>query len=102
MDFELSPDQKLVQEMVREFAEKELKERAALIDQSQEFPWDNIKKMAKLGLLGVVVPEEYGGGGMDFDAGSGYRGNLESMRKHRGDCRGKQLAGRLPDSHLWY
>lgn len=66
MDFELSPGQKLVQEMVREFAQKELKEKAALIDQSQEFPWENVKKLAKLGLLGLIVPEEYGGGGMDF------------------------------------
>ncbi len=66
MDFELNADQKLVQEMVREFAQKELKEKAALIDQTQEFPWESIKKMAKLGLLGIIVPEEYGGGGMDF------------------------------------
>ncbi|MEM4723496.1 MAG: acyl-CoA dehydrogenase, partial [Candidatus Hadarchaeum sp.] len=51
---------------VREFAQKELKEKAAVIDQTQEFPWDSVKKMAKLGLLGIIVPEEYGGGGMDF------------------------------------
>jgi len=66
MDFELSADQKLVQEMVREFAQKELKAKAATIDQTREFPWDSLRKMAELGLLGIVVPEEYGGGGLDF------------------------------------
>ncbi len=66
MDFQLSADQKLVQEMVREFAQKELKPMAATIDQTQQFPWESLKKMAKLGLLGMIVPEEYGGGGMDF------------------------------------
>ncbi|MGQ9559802.1 MAG: acyl-CoA dehydrogenase [Candidatus Oleimicrobiaceae bacterium] len=66
MDFALSADQRLVQEMVREFAQKELKPMAATIDQTQQFPWDNLTKMAKLGLLGMIVPEEYGGGGMDF------------------------------------
>jgi butyryl-CoA dehydrogenase len=66
MDFELSADQKLVQEMVREFAQKELKAKAATIDQTREFPWDSLRKVAELGLLGIVVPEEYGGGGLDF------------------------------------
>lgn len=66
MNFDLTDDQKLVQDMVRDFAEKELKEKAVEIDKSQEFPWDSLKKMAKLGLLGIIVPEEYGGGGMDF------------------------------------
>lgn len=66
MDFALSADQRLVQEMVREFAQKELKPMAATIDQTQQFPWESLTKMAKLGLLGMIVPEEYGGGGMDF------------------------------------
>ena len=66
MNFDLTSDQKLIQDMVREFADKELTEKAVEIDESQEFPWSNLKKMAKLGLMGVFVPEEYGGGGMDF------------------------------------
>ena len=66
MDFALSADQRLVQEMVREFAQKELKPMAATIDQTQQVPWDSLTTMAKLGLLGMIVPEEYGGGGMDF------------------------------------
>jgi len=66
MNFDLTDDQKLIKDMVRDFAEKELKEKAVEIDKSREFPWDSLKKMAKLGLLGMIVPEEYGGGGMDF------------------------------------
>ncbi len=66
MDFRLDSNQKLIQDMVREFATNELTERAVEIDKSREFPVDNVKKMAELGLLGIIIPEEYGGGGMDF------------------------------------
>jgi butyryl-CoA dehydrogenase len=66
MDFDLNEDQKMLQDMVRKFASTELEPVAAEIDKTGEFPWDNLKKMAKLGLLGIIVPEEYGGGGLDF------------------------------------
>jgi len=66
MDFDLTQDQRLVQEMVRKFAVNELEPVASEIDKTGEFPWSNIKKMAELGLLGVIVPEEYGGAGLDF------------------------------------
>lgn len=66
MDFDLTTDQKMLQKMVREIATKELEPVAAEIDKSGEFPWDNIKKLAKQGLLGVIVPEDYGGAGFDF------------------------------------
>lgn len=66
MNFELDSNQKLIQEMVREFATNELVEKAVEIDASREFPKENIKKMAELGLMGMIVPEAYGGGGMDF------------------------------------
>lgn len=66
MNFDLTDDQKLIKDMVHDFAEKELKEKAVEIDKTQEFPWDTLKKMAELGLLGIIVPEEYGGAGMDF------------------------------------
>lgn len=66
MNFELESNQKLIRDMVREFAVKELEEKAVEIDKSREFPWDSLKKMAELGLLGMIVPEKYGGGGMDF------------------------------------
>jgi butyryl-CoA dehydrogenase len=52
--------------MVREFALKELVEKAVEIDENRKFPWDSIKKMAGLGLLGMITPEAYGGSGMDY------------------------------------
>jgi butyryl-CoA dehydrogenase len=66
MDFSLSPDQKMVRDMVREFATNEIEPVAAEIDESREFPSATLKKMAELGLMGVVIPEKYGGAGMDF------------------------------------
>ncbi len=66
MNFTLDSDQKLIQDMVREFAANELAPEAEEYDKTGKFPWSNIKKMAALGLMGMIVPEQYGGGGMDF------------------------------------
>ncbi len=66
MNFDLTSDQKMLQDTVRKFAEKELKPIAAEIDKSQEFPWKSVKKMAELGFMGVIIPEAYGGSGFDF------------------------------------
>jgi butyryl-CoA dehydrogenase len=66
MDFELTKDQKMLQDQVKKFADAEIAPLAAEIDVSREFPWKSIKKMANLGLLGIVVPEKYGGAGFDF------------------------------------
>ena len=54
-----------VREMVRSFAREEVAPVAAQFDESQEFPWDNVKKMADLGLLGIPWSEELGGAGLD-------------------------------------
>lgn len=66
MNFDLTNDQKMLQEEVRKYAQTELAPLAPEIDKSGEFPWASIKKMAQLGLLGVIVPEQYGGSGFDF------------------------------------
>jgi alkylation response protein AidB-like acyl-CoA dehydrogenase len=66
MDFELNEEQRLVRDMVRDLAQKEIAPRAAAVDQSEEFPADNLRKMAELGLLGLPYPEKYGGGGGDY------------------------------------
>lgn len=63
--FELNEVQKMIREMARDFARKQVKPRAEEIDKKHEFPWDLVKSMAELGLLGVEVPEEWGGAGMD-------------------------------------
>ena len=65
MDFELNEEQQMMQRMVRDFAEKEIRPIAREIDKSEEFPWETIHKMGNLGLLGLTVPEEYGGCGAD-------------------------------------
>ena len=66
MNFDLTNDQKMLQDQVRKFAQTVLAPTAPEIDKSGEFPWPNLKKMAQLGLLGVIVPEQYGGSGFDF------------------------------------
>jgi butyryl-CoA dehydrogenase len=62
---QLSDEHKMIRRMVREFAEKEVAPRAMEIDETAEFPWDTIKKMADLGLMGMPFSEEWGGGGSD-------------------------------------
>ena len=65
MNLDLTESQRLVREMVREFAEREVAPRAAEIDRTDEFPWDLYRRMGELGLLGMTVPPEYGGAGAD-------------------------------------
>lgn len=65
MDFGLSPRQQAFQDMVREFAEKEVAPRAAAVDTEACFPAQTIRMMGELGLMGVAIPEEYGGAGAD-------------------------------------
>ncbi len=65
MDFELSAEHKLFQSTVRDFAEKEVAPGALERDKTHEFPHEIIEKMARLGLMGVPFPEEYGGAGGD-------------------------------------
>jgi butyryl-CoA dehydrogenase len=56
----------MMRDMVRKLAQNEIAPRAAYYDKTQEFPWENIKKMSELGLMGVPIPEEWGGAGSDF------------------------------------
>jgi alkylation response protein AidB-like acyl-CoA dehydrogenase len=65
MNFDLTDEQRMLRDTVREFTEKEIKPRAGEIDRTDEFPWDLWKRMADLGLLGMALPVEYGGSGMD-------------------------------------
>ena len=65
MQLVLNEQQKMIRNMVREFAEKEIAPIAAEIDKTEEYPTKTLEKMAKLGLLGVIIPSEYGGAGLD-------------------------------------
>jgi alkylation response protein AidB-like acyl-CoA dehydrogenase len=65
MNFELTKEQQMIKEMVREFAEKEIAPNAAKWDEEAYFPIEVFKKMGELGLLGIPFPEKYGGSGGD-------------------------------------
>lgn len=66
LDFGLTAEQKAVQELAREFAQKEIDPIVEEIDEAQRFPGEVFKKAGELGFLGVLVPEEYGGSGLGY------------------------------------
>ncbi|MGP6158578.1 MAG: acyl-CoA dehydrogenase family protein [Vulcanimicrobiaceae bacterium] len=65
MDFDLNDEQRAIQDLCRQFARDEVKPRAEDMDAKAEFPYDLVRKMAELGLMGLPFPEEYGGAGAD-------------------------------------
>ena len=66
MNFTESDNQKMVRDMARNFAEKEIRPHFMEWDESQEFPVPLFKKLGELGLMGIFIPEEYGGSGMNY------------------------------------
>jgi short/branched chain acyl-CoA dehydrogenase len=66
MDFTLNEEQLAIRDTCRDFAEQEIKPRAEEMDRTGEFPYELIRKMGELGLLGLPFPEDYGGAGADF------------------------------------
>ena len=67
MDFRLSENQKMISQTIRDFGEKEIKPKMMEWDETQEFPVSVFKKLGELGLMGVLVPTEYGGSGMTYN-----------------------------------
>jgi len=65
LNLDLTAEHLAIRDMVREFAAKEIAPVAARYDRSREFPFENVRKCANLSLMGVMVPEEYGGSGLD-------------------------------------
>ena len=65
MDFHLTREQEMVRKMYREFAENEVKPLAEELDEEERFPMETVEKMAKLGMMGIYFPKEYGGAGGD-------------------------------------
>ncbi|MHB1653602.1 MAG: acyl-CoA dehydrogenase [Desulfitobacteriaceae bacterium] len=78
MDFQLNEDQLMMRKMVRDFVQAEVVPQGVIIDQKHEFPVDLIHKMGELGLMGIPIPEEYGGAGADFLA---YITTIEEIAK---------------------
>ncbi len=66
MDFDLTEEQVLTRDMIRNFAETEMRPIADEIDRKSEFPEKIVKKLCELGVMGIVVPEEYGGAGASY------------------------------------
>ncbi len=66
MDFQLTENQIMIRDMVRDFATKEVLPHRSKWDDEEHFPVDALKKSGELGLLGVLVPEEYGGSGLSY------------------------------------
>jgi alkylation response protein AidB-like acyl-CoA dehydrogenase len=66
MNFELNENQRMIAQMVRDFAEKEIRPNLNKWDADEHFPVDVMKKMGELGLLGIFVPEQYGGSGFSY------------------------------------
>ncbi len=66
MDFELTSDQRAIQALTRELADAEIAPNASAWDRDHRFPDELYPKLAEVGLMGVCVPEEYGGAGADF------------------------------------
>jgi len=81
VDFDLTPEQREIQALTRDFVAAEIQPHAAEWDREHRFPTDVFEKLADLGLMGVCVPEEYGGAGADFVA---YMLVLEELS--RGDA----------------
>jgi butyryl-CoA dehydrogenase len=65
MEFTLNKEQEMVKKMARQFAEKEIAPIAADIDEKAEFPTETVRKMGELGFMGMTVPKDWGGSGMD-------------------------------------
>jgi short-chain 2-methylacyl-CoA dehydrogenase len=65
MDFELSDEQRLLRDTVRDFARNEVAPQAAKLDETKQFPYELVEKLGALGLMGIPFPVEYGGGGGD-------------------------------------
>lgn len=67
MNFELNENQQMITQMVRDFAEKEIRPFMNQWDADEYFPVETMKKLGELGLLGIYIPEEYGGSGFSYD-----------------------------------
>src|SRR5204862_343427 len=65
LDFDLSDEHRLIQRTVRDFAEQEVAPVAEELDRTKSFPYDVVRQLGELGLMGIPFPEDYGGGGGD-------------------------------------
>ena len=110
MDFGLNEEQKQIKQMVREFGESEIKPHLMKWDEAQHFPVDTFKRAGELGMLGVTLPEEYGGAGLSYvdyvnvieELGVVDSGFALSVAAHNSLCTGHTyLAGNDEQKKKW-
>ncbi len=82
MNFDLTPEQQAVRAMAREWALAEVAPVIHHFDETHEFPHEIVRSLGKTGLLGALVPEEYGGAGLDYVSYA-----LAPPRRRRATCR---------------
>ncbi|MCC0563060.1 acyl-CoA dehydrogenase [Brevibacillus borstelensis] len=68
MDFRLNEEQDMMRRMVRDFAQKEIAPFIPVMEETEQFPREIVKKMGEIGLMGIPIPEEWGGSGADFQS----------------------------------
>jgi len=66
VEFSYTDSMKMVQQLARDFARKEIKPVVMKYDESQEFPFDIVKKLGEVGFMGIIFPEAYGGAGFGY------------------------------------
>lgn len=99
MEFQLSEQHLLLRDSVRDVVQREVVPRAAAWDKSEEFPWEGVRKLAELGLMGMGTPEEYGGVGLDLlgialvieEVAAGDGSLALTVASHNGLCSGHIL-----------
>lgn len=110
MDFRLTDEQNQIATMVREFAESEIKPKLFEWDEAQHFPVETFRKAGELGMLGVTIPEEYGGAGLSYidyvnvieELGVVDSGFALSVAAHNSLCTGHiYLAGSDDQKKQW-
>ncbi len=93
MNLQLTDEQSMIQAMAREFAQAHVAPIAAEIDRDARFPHETVKRMGELGLMGIAVPERWGGAGADVGVVRGRAGGDQpGLRLPRGRHVGQQLA----------
>ena len=101
MIFELTEEQRAIRDMVRAFAEREIAPGIAHREATHEFPREIVAKMGELGLLGMMIPSEYGGAGARRDLLQSRDGGDRPSRRLAGRDHGReQLGGVLPDLEI--
>jgi alkylation response protein AidB-like acyl-CoA dehydrogenase len=110
MDFQLSEHHQLIRDNIREVVQREIIPLAPAWDREERFPWEGVRKLADLGIMGIMVPEEYGGAGLDFlsavliieEIAAGDGSLALTVSSHNGLCIGHILLAGDPDQKRKY